>query len=54
MKHKNRGFEEMKEARNLGPKYFALKHFYFTEEDLKEAIKDLDKFREVLKRGLEK
>jgi hypothetical protein len=38
----------MKEPRNLRSKYFALKHFDFTEEDLKEAIKDLDRFKEVL------
>ena len=30
---------------NFKSKYFALKHFDFKEEDIKEALKDLERFK---------
>ncbi len=51
MKNKEKTKEKKK---NLKSKFFKLKQFDFTEKEVREAIEDLERFKDIFQKGLEK
>ena len=43
-----------KQDNTLKSKYFELKQLDFTEKEVKEALKDLEKFKRIFEEGLNK